>query len=178
MIYHAAGGALSGQGVSHLAGLSQAGLTVWGTEDCGKLSSHARSLSQGSPKPPTQPISARAITHEPFSTLRERTLRRPPRSQMSAQSLSSRQRRPWRSSSSRSVRQAGARPGAGALLMLRQLEGWDKVLGVSRALSLTQARPTGLGEGPGSWDLGWFSLRSLSPARKRPCPSTEHSPGR
>lgn len=43
------------------------------------------------------------------------------------------------------VRQAGARPGAGALLMPLQQEGWDKVLSVSRALSLTQARPTGLG---------------------------------
>lgn len=97
-------------------GLSRAGLKVWGTE-VRELRSQAWSLDPGSPAPPTQPRRAWRITHAPFSTLTERTLRRPPRSAMFAQSLSSRQRRPWKSSSSQSVRLAGAGPGAGALLM-------------------------------------------------------------
>lgn len=116
MICLAASGDFGGdQGLFRLGG-SLTGLTVWGTESW-ELRSQARSLGQGSPAPPNQPSFAGAITHAPLSTLTERTLRRPPRSPMFAQSLSSWQRRPWKSSSSQSVRQAGAGPGAGALLM-------------------------------------------------------------
>lgn len=116
MICLAASGDFGGdQGLFRVGG-SLTGLTLWGTESW-ELRSQARSLGQGSPAPPNQPSFAGAITHAPLSTLTERTLRRPPRSPMFAQSLSSRQRRPWKSSSSQSVRQAGAGPGAGALLM-------------------------------------------------------------
>lgn len=75
--------------------------------------------------PPLPPRHGRVTTHAPFSTLTERTLRNPPRSPTFVQSLSSRQRRPWKSSSSHRVRQAGAGPGVEALLMaLRTERAW------------------------------------------------------
>lgn len=64
---------------------------------------------------------------------------------MFAQSLSSLQRRPWKSSSSQSVRLAGGGPGAGALLMPLGREGWDQRLSVPQPPSGAQARPTRVG---------------------------------
>lgn len=173
MICLATGGEFGGgQGVSHVGGSLSGRAYSWEAESCGELRLQARSLGQGTPESPTQPSRAQAITHTPFSTLTERTLRRPPRSQMFAQSLSSRQRRPWKSSSSQSVRQAGAGPGAGALLMPLRQEGRDQALSVSRAPSPAQARPTRVGDGgPGAGPgLGWARAASGSPSSRPPCP--------
>lgn len=69
---------------------------------------------------------------------------------MFAQSLSSRQRRPWKSSSSQSVRLAGAGPGAGALLM---------PLWARRAGPKVQ-RPTGALPGPDPPNPGWDRVKN------------------
>ena len=151
--------------------------TVWGMEDW-EPRTQSRSLRQGSlaPRNPAQP--RRGITHAPFSTLTERTRRRPTRSPMLAQSLSSRQRRPWKSSSSQSVRLAGAGPCAGALLMPLQTGTGSSAQRLESPLP-AQARPTPMGgEGPraGPWLLAAFPRLAL-PWPKRPRPSTEYSPG-
>lgn len=55
-----------------------------------RLRSQDPSLGRGSlASPQPSPDATGEITHAPFSTLTERTLRRPPRSLMFAQSLSS-----------------------------------------------------------------------------------------
>lgn len=94
---------------------------------------------------------------------------------MFAQSLNSRQRRPWKSSSSQSVRLAGVGPGAGALLMpLRARRAGPKVQRPARPMPAQPGWGVNTGLDPGCWRL---SLTSSSPARRRPCPSPEYSPG-
>lgn len=144
--------------------------TVWGLEgwDPG---SQSPSLRRGASTPPVQPHRAGAITHAPFSTLTERTRRRPPRSPMLAQSLSSRQRRPWKSSSSQSVRLAGAGPCAGALLMPLQTRTGPSAQRPKSPLP-AQARPTRVGgEGPAGWTRAASSFPPISPSPDRRDPA-------
>lgn len=137
-----------------------------------------RAWARGAWRLSTQPNHAGGITHAPFSTLTERTRRRPPRSPMLAQSLSSLQRRPWKSSSSQSVRLAGAGPCAGALLMAL----WTRTGPGAESPQSTlpaQARPIPVGgEGPAGWTrAASSSFPSRPPRPKRPRPSSEYSPG-
>lgn len=163
-------------------GESLSGFT--GLEDEVPSSNLARRGGSGKPSTPTlhpnQSSCSRRITHAPFSTLTERTLRRPPRSLTLAQSLSSRQQRPWKSSSSQSVRLAGAGPGAGALLILLRTGRAGPRFQLSRATCLAKSCPNPAGcEGPKGWTEpgSGHPLPGAFPHLALPDPSTRYSPG-
>lgn len=90
---------------------------------------------------------------------------------MFAQSLSSLQRRPWKSSSSQSVRLAGGGPGAGALLMTLGREGRDRRFSFSLTPLAHPTRDGGeeLGAGPGPLDA--LPPLALPPPRRDPAPA-------